>query len=95
MGLTGAAGWEVVGCTLAVVFTVAVVVVDAVVVMVADVCPGFELAAAPLRPLLALLPFLTVLRGVTSLPLGGGVSRVARVVEVVTTVPLTRVLTRL
>lgn len=91
MGLTGAAGWEVVGCTLAVVFTLAVVV-DAVVVMVAEVCPGFELAA-PLRPLV-LLPFLTVLRGVTSLPLGG-VSRVARVVEVVTTVPLMRVPTRL
>lgn len=76
------------------IFTVAVVVEDAVVVMVADFCPGFELAA-PLRPLLALLPFLTVLRGVTSLPMDGGVSRVARVVEVVTTVPLMRVPTRL
>lgn len=75
------------------VFTVEVVVVDAVVVMVAEVCPGFELAA-PVRPLLALLPFLTVLRGVTSLPLGGGVSRVARVVEMVT-VPLVRMPTRL
>lgn len=94
MGLTGAAGWEVVGCALAVVFTVAVVVVGAVVVMAAEVCPGFELAA-PLRPLPAPLPFLTVLRGVTSLPLGGGVSRVARVVEVVTAVPLMRVPTRL
>lgn len=95
MGLTGAAGWEVVGCTLAVVFTVAVVVVGAVVVILAEVCPGFELAA-PLRPLLALLPFLTVLRGVTSLPPGGALSRVARVVELVTTVPpLTRVPTRL
>lgn len=92
MGLTGAAGWEVVGCTLIVVFTVAVLVVDAVVVMVSEVCPGF---VAPLRPLLGLLPFRTVLRGVTSLPLGGGVSRVARVVEVVTTVPLMRVPTRL
>lgn len=91
MGLTGAAGWEAVGCTLAMIFTVAVVVVDPVVVMVAEVCPGFELAA-PLRPLLALLPFLTVLRGVTSLPLGGGVSRGARVV---TTVPLMWVPTRL
>lgn len=77
-----------------VVFTVAVVVVvEVVVVKVAEVCPGFELAA-PLRPLLA--PFLTVLRGVTSLTLGGGVSLVARVVvEVVTTVPVMRVPTRL
>lgn len=91
MGLTGGAGWDVVGCTLAVVFTLAVAEEDAVVAMVAEVCPGFELAA-PLCPLPALLPFLTVLRGVTSLPLGGGVSRV---VEVVTTVPLMRVPTRL
>lgn len=79
---------------MATVFTVAVLVVGAVVVKAADVCPGFELAA-PLRPLLALLPFRTVLRGVTSLPLGGGVSRVARVVEIVTTVPPVRVPTRL
>lgn len=73
---------------------VVVVVVDAVEATVADDCPGFELAG-PLRPLPTLVPFLTVLRGVTSLLLGGGVSRVARVVEVVTAVPLTRVPTRL
>lgn len=89
VGLAGAAGGEVVGCTLD--FAVAVLVVAAVVV---TVCPGFEFVA-PLRPLLALPPFLTVLRGVTSLTLGGGVSRVARVVEVATTVPLPRELTRL
>lgn len=89
--MTGAAGCETVGCVL--VFTVAVSVVDSVVVRVLEVCPGLELAA-PLRPL-PLPPFLTVLRGVTSLLLGGGVTRAARVVEVVTAVPVTRVPTRL
>lgn len=89
MGLTGGAGWEVVGCILVLVFTVVVVEADAVVV-----CPGLELAA-PLCPLSEALPFLTVLRGVASLPLGGGVSRVGRVVAVVTTVPLMWVPTRL
>lgn len=69
------------------VLTVAVVVVvGAVVVKLADVCPGLELPA-PLRPLLALLPFRTVLRGVPSLAPGGGVRRLARVVEIVTAVP--------
>ena len=92
--MTGAAVWVVVDCTLAMVFMVTVAVVDGVVVIGTEVCPGFALAA-PLRPLLALLSFLTALRGVTSLPLAGGVSRVARVVEVLTTVPLTRVPTRL
>lgn len=81
----------VVGCNLAVFLAVAVVVLEVVVVTVGGDCPGFELAA-PLRPLAVLLPFLTVLRGVTSLP---GVRRVARVAEVVTAVPLTRVPTRL
>ncbi|TNN80080.1 hypothetical protein EYF80_009732 [Liparis tanakae] len=67
-----------------VVFAVAVVSAGAVVSAVGGVCPGLEL-----------LPFLTVLRGVTSLPPRGGASRVARVVEAVTAVPLTRVPTRL
>lgn len=75
------------------VFTVAVSVVDSVVVAAVEVCPGLELAP-PLRPL-PLPPFLTVLRGVTSLLLGGGVSRAVRAVEVVTAVPVTRVPTRL
>lgn len=83
-----------VGCTLALFLAVAVVVVDVVVVIVGGICPGFELAA-PFRPLEVLLPFLTVPRGVTSLPLGAGVRRVARVAVVVTAVPLTRVPTRL
>lgn len=85
----------VVGCGLGVGFTAAAVVVDAAVVMAAaPACPGLELPA-PSRPLPGLLPFLTVLRGVTSLPLNGGVRRVARVVEEVTAVPLLRVPTRL
>lgn len=75
------------------VFTVAAGVVDPVVVTVVEVCPGLELVA-PLRPL-PLPLFLTVLRGVTSLPFGGGVSRAARVVEVVIAVPVTRVPIRL
>lgn len=62
---------------------------EAVEVMV-EVCPGLEF---PLRPLP--IPFLTAFLGVTSLAFGGGVSRVARVVETVTTVPLMRVPTRL
>lgn len=94
VGFIGAAGWNVVGCTMGVLFAVAVLVVDAVVLLLGEVCPGLGLAA-PLRPLAVLLPFLTVLRGVTSLTLGGGVRRVARVAEVVTAVPLTRVPTRL
>lgn len=67
--------------------------VDPVVATVVEVCPGLELVA-PLRPL-PLPPFLTVLRGVTSLLLGGGVSRGVRIVEVVVAVPVTRVPMRL
>lgn len=95
VGLAGTDGWEVGGCTLVAIFTVVVVVVDVVVLtVVAEVWPGFALEGA-LRPLLELLLFLTVLRGVTSLPLGGGVSRVARVVVAVPAVPLMWVPTRL
>lgn len=75
------------------VFTVDVGVVDPAAATVVEVCPDLELVA-PLRPL-PLAPFLTVLRGVTSLLLGGGVSRVTRVVEVVIAVPVTRVPMRL
>lgn len=92
MGFIGGTGWEVVNCTLGLLFPAAVVVVEAV--EVGEDCPGFELAG-PLRPLLELLPFLTVLRGVTSLPLCDGVSLVVRVADVVTPVPPMRVPTRL